>query len=87
MTNSFKPDYKKYYSNRFCNLEDVSKLKNVLLSPDTGIIALIRAAVVTLGMGILYWIYKSIIDEQMLIDKQNYEASQNIISDNDVNIL
>lgn len=83
----FKPDYKKYYSNRFCTLEDIFKLKNILLASDTGIITLIRAAVVVLGIGVLYGIYRSIIKEQLLIDKQNYEHSQNQVSDNDVNIL
>lgn len=87
----FKPDYKKYYKTSFLNLSDIEKLKNNALNVmDSNYIAAIAKgilnAIVNLSLVALYFMRKGIIEEQMLIDKQDYEQKQGNQTQQDVDM-
>lgn len=77
----FKPNYKKYYQSYFLTLSDIDKLKtNTLNVMDANYIAAIAKgilnAIVNISLVALYFMRKGIIEEQMLLDKQEYEQKQ-----------
>jgi len=77
----FKPNYKKYYQSSFLTLSDIDKLKtNTLNVMDANYIAAIAKgilnAIVNISLVALYFMRKGIIEEQMLLDKQEYEQKQ-----------